>query len=112
MKQRKIRTWVMVLAVASCLAPLAPAFAAQNQDSSAQKPAAQEKQSRPKTYYGKIVKLQNGDFALMIDTKSQKGYFLDDQKAAAKYAEKDVLVTGTLNPQTSVLHVITIKAPF
>ena len=109
MKQRNIRTWLMALAVALCLTPLAPAIAAQNQNSSAQQPAAQQKQNAQKTYYGKIVKLQTGKFALMIDTKTKKGYFLDDQKDAAKYAEKNVLVTGTVDSKTSVLHVITMK---
>lgn len=95
--------------MALCLAPLAPAVAAQNQNSSAQQPTAQQEQNAQKTYYGTIVKLQNGKFALMIDPKTQKGYFLDDQKHAEKYAEKKVLVTGTVDSKTSMLHVITMK---
>ena len=99
----------MALALALCLVPFASATAAQNQNSSAQQPAAQQKQDTPKTYYGKIVKLQNGKFALMINAKAQKGYFLDDQKHAAKYADKNVLVTGTVDNKTSILHVATMK---
>lgn len=112
MKQRKILAWAMALAIAACLAPLAPAIAAQNQNSSTKQPAAAQKQNKRKTYYGKIVKLRNGKFALMINAKAQQGYFLDNQKAAAKYADKKALVTGTVDPKTSVLHVIAIKSAF
>jgi len=109
MKQRKIRAWVMALAVALCLTPLTPGIAAQSQGASAQQPAAQQKKSPQKTYYGTIVKLQDGKYALMIDAKANRGYFLDDQKDAKKYAQKKVLVTGTIDRQTSTLHVIKIK---
>lgn len=112
MKQGKIRACVMALAMAACLTPLAPAMAAQNQGSSAKQPAPKQEQNKPRTYFGKIVKLQNGKYGLIIDTKKSQGYFLDDQKTAAKFAQKQVLVTGTVDPQTSVLHVITIKSPF
>jgi hypothetical protein len=112
MKQRKIWAWVMALAMAACLAPLAPTMAAQNQGSSAKQPAAAQKQNRKKTYYGKVVKLQNGKFALMINAKAHRGYFLDDQKHAKKYAQKNVLVTGTVDPKTSILHVAAIKPAF
>ena len=109
MRQRKIRAWVMALAVALCLTPIAPAIAAQNQNSSAQQPAAPQKQDVQKTYYGTISKLQNGKYALVVDAKASRGYFLDDQKNAAKFAEKKVLVTGSVDPKTSVLHVVKIK---
>lgn len=102
----------MALALALCLAPLAPAFAAQNQNSSAQQPAAPQKQDAQRTYYGKITKLQNGKYALVIDAKASRGYFLDDQKEAKKYAEKQVLVTGTVDSQTKILHVAQIKPAF
>lgn len=109
MKQRKIRPWLMALVVAACLVPLAPANAAQNQKSSAQQPAASQKQNVQKTYYGKIVKLKNGKYGLLINAKEQRGYFLDDQKDAKKFEQKRALVTGTVNHQTGVLHVVKIK---
>lgn len=109
MKQINIRTCVMALAVALCLAPLAPAISAQNQSSSAQQPAAPQKQSAQKTYYGKIVKLQGGKFGLLINAKEKRGYFLDKQKAAKQFADKNALVTGTLDSKTGVLHVVKIK---
>jgi hypothetical protein len=112
MKRRKIRACVMALAMAACLTPLGPAIAAPNQGSSAKQPAAAQKQNKPKTYFGKIVKLQNGKYGLIIDAKKSQGYFLDDQKTAAKYAGKDVLVKGKVDPHTSILHVASIKAAF
>lgn len=112
MKQRRIRTWVVALAVALCLTPLAPGIAAQNQNTTAQQPAAPQEQNGPKTYYGKIAKLQNGKYALVIDAKANRGYFLDNQKEASKYVEKDVLVTGTVDTQTKILHVSQIKPAF
>ena len=99
----------MALAVAACLTPLAPAIAAQNQNSSAQQHAAQQKQNPQRTYYGEIVMLQKGRYALMINAKEHKGYYLDRQKAAKKYFQKKVLVTGTVDAKTSVLHVHQIK---
>ena len=72
-------------------------------------PAAQQRKSLQKTYYGEVAKQQNGKFALVIDVKAQRGYFLDDQKDAAKFEKKKVLVTGTVDPKTSVLHVVKIK---
>src|SRR5512146_3245602 len=109
MKQRKIRKWAMALAVALCFVPLAPAISAQNQNSSAQQPATPQKQDVQKTYYGKIVQLQGGKYGLLINAKEQRGYFLDDQNAAKKYADKNALVTGTVNSKTGVLHVVKIK---
>ncbi|MGA8182449.1 MAG: hypothetical protein WB819_02270 [Terriglobia bacterium] len=112
MKQSKIRTWAIALVMGLCLAPFAPAVAAQNQDSSAQQPAAPQKENAQKTYYGTIAKLQDGKYALVVDAKASRGYFLDDQKAAAKFAEKKVLVTGSVDPETKLLHVVKIKPAF
>lgn len=109
MQQRNIRTCVMAMAVALCLAPLAPAISAQNQNSGVQQPAAPQKQDVQKTYYGKIVKLQGGKFGLLINANEKRGYFLDNQKAAKQYADKNALVTGTVDSKTGVLHVVKIK---
>lgn len=102
----------MALAMAACLTPLAPAVAAQNQGSSAKQTAPKQEQNQPRTYFGKIVKLQNGKYGLIINAKKSQGYFLDKQKAAAKYAGKSVLVKGKVDPETSILHVASIKAAF
>jgi tRNA_anti-like len=109
MKQRKIRTWAIALVMGLCVAPLAPATSAQNQNPSAQQPAAPQAQNVQKTYYGKIVKLQGGKFGLLINADEKRGYFLDNQKAAKQYADKNALVTGTVDSKTGVLHVVKIK---
>ena len=107
MKGKKIRSWVLTLAAIACLMPLAPAFGAPSNNA-----AARQEQGQPsvRTYYGQVVKLKNGKYALMINVQTHKGYFLDKQKAARKYAQKNVLVTGTIDPKSSILHVKTIKA--
>ena len=104
MKQRKIRIYVLASALALSLMPFTLAVAAQKQNSSAKQSEAPQK-----TYYGKIEKLQNGRYGLIINTKTSRGYFLDNQKAAAKFAQKNVLVTGNVDPKTSVLHIVNIK---
>lgn len=122
MKGRKIRSWVITLALAAGLVPFSQMFGAQNpnqqptarqQPPSAQQqaPGAQQAPSakKPRTYVGKIVKTKTGKYALLTDPQGGKGYFLDDQKDAKKFNQKDVKVIATLNPQTSTLHVIEIK---
>lgn len=111
MEGRKIRSSILALAVAAMLTPLAPAFGAQNQKSGNQQPPAaqQKQQQRIRTYYGTIVKLKNGKYALMIDPKKHRGYFLDDQKDAKKYFKKVVLVTGTVDNDTGILHALKFR---
>lgn len=65
--------------------------------------------AKPHTYYGKIVKTKKGQYALLTDPKDGKGYFLSNQNEARKYNQQEVYVTAKLDPQTSTLHVITIK---
>lgn len=114
MKRRNILTWAIALAAITWFIPLAPAFAAQNQNPVAQQnpPTAHQKQGQKKarTYYGEIIKLRNGKYALMINAKAHRGYYLDDQKDAKKYDQKKVLVTGILDAKTSMLHVEKIKS--
>lgn len=98
--------------VAAALTSVAPLFGAQNQKpGNQQPPAAHQKQAqqKPRTYFGTVAKLREGRYALMIDATNHRGYYLDDQKDAAKYDQKQVLVTGTVDTHTSILHVLTIK---
>jgi len=76
-----------------------------------QPPGAQQAPStkKPRTFVGKIVKTKTGKYALLTDPQGGKGYFLDDQKDAKKFNQKDVKVVATLDPQTSTLHVLEIK---
>jgi len=106
MKAKKIRKWIITLAAVACLIPLAPAFAAQNHSAAAQQKQGQQ---HARTYYGKIVMLKNHKLALMINPQTHQGYYLDKQKTAKKYVQKKVLITGTINRKTSMLHVIKIK---
>lgn len=121
MKTRNIRSWVITLALAAGLVPFSGAFGAQNQNPNEQQqpPSAQQQgpgaqqqpnsQQQPRTYFGKVIKTTTGKYALLTDPKGGKGYFLDDQKDAQKYDQKNVEIVATLDPQTSTLHVIQIK---
>jgi hypothetical protein len=127
MKGKNIRSWVITLALAAGLVPFSQAFGAQNQSPSQQQrppnaqqqppeqqppnaqPQAPSAQKQPQTFVGKIVQTKNGQYALLTDPKGGKGYFLDDQKDAKKFDQKNVKVVATLDPQTSTLHVIEIK---
>lgn len=120
MKGRNIWSWVITLALAAGLVSIVPAFSAQNQYPNEQRrpPSAQQQppltqqpraQKQAHTYTGKIVKAKNGQYALLTDPKGGRGYFLDDQKDAKKYDQKQVKVVATLDPNTSTLHVIQIK---
>lgn len=74
--------------------------------------SAQEQQES-KTYAGKIMKLQNGQFALVTGqtpTGQMAGHFLDDQDSAKKYEGKQVKVTGTLEVASNTIHVTKIEA--
>lgn len=106
MKGRKIRSSVIALVLAAALTPAAMAFGAQHQNSGTQQ---KQSQQQARTYFGTIVKLRNGRYALLINPKGQKGYFLDDQKDAKKYVQKQVLIKGMINAKTGMLHVLSIK---
>ena len=108
---RKTNIWAWALPLALALAGFlsaTPAFSAQSQN---QMPSAQSPQSQQqaKTYLGEIVKTQSGKYGLLTDKRSGKGYFLDDQDEAKKFDQQTVLVTGTVDPQTNMLHVSNIK---
>src|SRR5579884_3484158 len=99
MKGRKIRSWLFTLVLAAGMIAISQPLSAQNQ----------QQNQQAKTYVGKIIKTKNGQYALLTDPQAGKGYFLDNQKEAEKYDQKNVQVVATLDPQTSTLHVIQIK---
>lgn len=131
MRGTKIWSWVITLVLGVGLVPATLAFGAQTQNPGAQRPpqgahqppAAQQppgaqqapsmrQQPGPgkaRTFVGKIVKTKQGQYALLTNPKAGKGYFLDNQKEAKKYNQKEVYVTARLDPQTSTLHVLSIK---
>ena len=113
MKVRQSPGCLAGLLMAAAFFAFGPGLPAQGQ-SVAQQVAKQSKAQQPvKTYVGVIMKLQNGQYALVIGKtpKGQvSGHFLDDQVEAKEYVGKKVLVTGTLNPATNTIHVTKIAA--
>ncbi len=72
----------------------------------------QQDQQANKTFQGKIVKLQDGKFALLTGQTPEgkmSGHFLDDQDGAKKYEGKQVTVTGTLEEASNTIHVTKIE---
>ena len=70
-------------------------------------------QQQNKTYEGKIMKLQSGQYALVTGqtpSGQMAGHFLDDQDGAKKYEGKQVKVTGTLEVASNTIHVTKIEA--
>ncbi len=77
-----------------------------------QQGGAQQSQET-KTYAGKIMKLSNGNYALVTGQTPQgqpAGHFLDNQEEAKKYEGKQVTVTGTLELASNTIHVTKIEA--
>jgi hypothetical protein len=64
--------------------------------------------SKPATFTGTIA-ADNGGQVVFHDSQANKDYHLDDSKTAAKFAGKQVVITGKLNPSTNVIHVVKIK---
>jgi len=65
------------------------------------------------TFTGKIVKLTNGQFALLTGQSTEgkaTGHFLDDQASAQKFEGKQVTVTGTFDEANNMIHVTNIQA--
>ena len=60
-----------------------------------------------KTFTGVIVK--SGDKVVLLDTISRTSYQLDDQQKAKSFLNKNVRVTGVLNPSTGTIHVSAIE---
>jgi hypothetical protein len=70
--------------------------------------AQNDAQSEVKTFAGTIT-LSNGKYVLE-DPSAKRSYYLDDAKAAKKFAGKMVLVTGTLDNSGYTIHVQKIEA--
>lgn len=54
-------------------------------------------------FTGVIVK--SGDKLVLLDTISKTSYQLDDQEKAQDFVNKNVKVTGVLDPSTGTIHV-------
>ena len=108
------------LMMAAALCAFTPGLPAQSQATPPQEnqppqtqQAPQTEQQQSKTYAGKIMKLQNGNYALITGQTPQgqaSGHFLDNQEEAKKYEGKQVTVTGTLEMASNTIHVTKIQA--
>jgi len=92
-----------------------PAEPPQTQAQPSQPDQAQPQQDtqESKTFAGKIMKLQNGNFALVTGQTPQgqpAGHFLDNQEEAKKFEGKQVTVVGTLELASNTIHVTKIEA--
>jgi hypothetical protein len=107
---------VLALILAATLFAFTPGLTAQNSQTANQQGQQQPDQQQPqqsKTFEGKIIKLQDGKFALVTGQTPQgqmTGHFLDDQDNASKYEGKQVKVTGTLEEASNTIHVAKIEA--
>lgn len=59
-----------------------------------------------KAFTGVIVR--SGDKLVLLDTISKTSYQLDDQEKAKDFLNKNVRVTGVLNPASGTIHVTAI----
>lgn len=69
---------------------------------------ATSSQSEAKMFSGKITK--TGGKYTLEDSSGKIKYMLDDQKTAKQYEGKVVMVTGTLDEATNMIHVQKIEA--
>jgi len=102
----------MPLVMAAVLCAFSPGLIAQGGNIQ-QDQGKQEQPEQSKTFVGKILKLQNGNFALVTGQTSEgglSGHFLDNQDEAKKYEGKQVKVTGTLEAANNIIHVTKIEA--
>jgi len=101
-------TPLLMAAVLSVFTPGLPA-----QSSNSDPGQQQQTQEQSKTYAGKIMKLQSGQYALVTGQTPEghpAGHFLDNQDEAKKYDGKQVTVTGTLEVASNTIHVTKIEA--
>jgi len=73
-------------------------------------PASNQKtdvSAAPKTFTGVITK--SGDKLVLADPLTKTSYQLDDQRKAQEMVNKNVRVTGVLDPSTGTIRVRTIE---
>jgi hypothetical protein len=112
MKRSKHPIAALALILAAALFAFTPGLAAQSGDN-AQQGQPQQNQQQSKTFAGKVVKLQNGQYALVTGQSPEgklTGHFLDNSDQAKQYEGKQVKVTGTLDEASNTIHVANIQA--
>lgn len=101
------------LLVAAVLCAFTPGLAAQAGNNGQDQSQQQQTEQQSKTFAGKILKLQDGNYALVTGQTTDghpAGHFLDNQEEAKKYEGKQVKVTGTLEATNNMIHVTKIEA--
>ena len=72
-------------------------------------PTGQEEQQKKQVFVGKVVKIQDGRYALVTDEQAGKGLYLDDSEKAKEFEGKNVKVTGVLEVAKNIVHVSDIQ---
>ena len=78
---KRNRLWAaapLSLGLALCTPLFNPVLRAQSQTA----PTGQEDQQKKQVFVGKVVKIQDGRYALVTDEQAGKGVYLDDQEKA------------------------------
>jgi hypothetical protein len=96
----------LALGLAAGLSQIAPVMLAQ---SPGQQSTPQQDSPKSQTFVGKIVKTQNGKYAILTDEQTGKGAYLDDEEKAKAFEGKNVKVTGVLMASTNMIHVTDIE---
>jgi hypothetical protein len=112
MKRGQHSAEALALILATTLFAFTPGIRAQSSQDGNPPGQQQQDQKQSKTYQGKIVKLQDGKYALVTGQTAQgqvAGHFLDDQDDAKKYDGKQVRVIGTLEVASNTIHVTKIE---
>jgi hypothetical protein len=98
-------TAVLALGLAFGLPQFTPALRGQSQAA----PAGQQDQQKTQVFVGKVIKAQDGRYALLTDEQAGKGVYLDDQEKAKPFEGKNVKVTGVLEVAKNLVHVSDIQ---
>ena len=97
---KDLRTAALALAIAFGLTQASPILLGQSQN---------QDQKKSQTFVGKVVKAQNGQYALLTDERSGQGVYLDDQARAKTFEGKNVKVVGILDVARNTVHVTNIN---
>ena len=109
MKKRFIFAGSAILALAICASSSANSSTAKTrvQDLSVSAAAQQQARQPAEEFQGTIEK--TGTKYILDDKASGATYQLDNQDKAKQFADKDVKVTGTLDPSTNTIQVSEIE---
>jgi uncharacterized protein YdeI (BOF family) len=86
----------------------APQPKAPSQEQPSPKAGAPDQPMASKAFTGKIVK--EGGIVVLKDLANNITYQLDDQRKANQYLDKEVTVTGSLDPSNNTIHIENIEA--